>query len=107
MGKIAQGFPLGIQFFRQFLLAIQQFILVDRAQFQQGKPRLRVKRHDSQAEFGRARSTTGNDNFLMHDRSEERRVGKEWVSTCRSRWSPYHAKKKKKRSKNENTTDTQ
>src|SRR3546814_19523322 len=23
-------------------------------------------------------------------RSEKRRVGKEWVSTCRSRWSPYH-----------------
>src|SRR3546814_256152 len=23
-------------------------------------------------------------------REEERRVGKEWVSTCRSRWSPYH-----------------
>src|SRR3546814_15507602 len=23
-------------------------------------------------------------------RSEERRVGKEWVSTCRSRWSTYH-----------------
>src|SRR3546814_20748866 len=23
-------------------------------------------------------------------RSEERRVGKERVSTCRSRWSPYH-----------------
>src|SRR3546814_13633133 len=28
-------------------------------------------------------------------RSEERRVGKECVSTCRSRWSPYHYKKKK------------
>src|SRR3546814_7783246 len=27
--------------------------------------------------------------------SEERRVGKECVSTCRSRWSPYHSKKKK------------
>src|SRR3546814_14622098 len=26
-------------------------------------------------------------------RSEERRVGKERVSTCRSRWSPYHEKK--------------
>src|SRR6056297_1044049 len=26
-------------------------------------------------------------------RSEERRVGKECVSTCRSRWSPYHLKK--------------
>src|SRR3546814_14044721 len=24
------------------------------------------------------------------DRSEERRVGKECVSTCRYRWSPYH-----------------
>src|SRR3546814_18876829 len=30
-------------------------------------------------------------------RSEERRVGKEWVSTCRSRWSTYHSKKKKPR----------
>src|SRR3546814_14503237 len=29
-------------------------------------------------------------------RSEERRVGKECVSTCRSRWTPYHSKKKKK-----------
>src|SRR3546814_13741524 len=27
---------------------------------------------------------------LYIDRSEERRVGKECVSTCRSRWSPYH-----------------
>src|SRR3546814_19155224 len=27
-------------------------------------------------------------------RSEERRVGKACVSTCRSRWSPYHYKKK-------------
>src|SRR3546814_11683886 len=27
-------------------------------------------------------------------RSDERRVGKECVSTCRSRWSPYHYKKK-------------
>src|SRR3546814_11250871 len=27
---------------------------------------------------------------LLPLRSEERRVGKECVSTCRSRWSPYH-----------------
>src|SRR3546814_8453093 len=26
----------------------------------------------------------------LHERSEERRVGKECVSTCRSRCSPYH-----------------
>src|SRR3546814_16698798 len=31
---------------------------------------------------------------LQGVRSEERRVGKECVSTCRSRWSPYHYKKK-------------
>src|SRR3546814_15968185 len=30
-------------------------------------------------------------------RSEERRVGKEWVSTCRSRWSREHEKKNKVR----------
>src|SRR3546814_13692274 len=30
------------------------------------------------------------DQFQPAVRSEERRVGKECVSTCRSRWSPYH-----------------
>src|SRR3546814_14495526 len=30
---------------------------------------------------------------LVADRSEERRVGKECVSTCRARWSPYNKKK--------------
>src|SRR3546814_12283653 len=29
----------------------------------------------------------------QRDRSEERRVGQECVSTCRSRWAPYHYKK--------------
>src|SRR3546814_14199541 len=32
-----------------------------------------------------------------HDRSAERRVGNECVSTGRSRWPPYHKKKKKKK----------
>src|SRR3546814_18832279 len=36
------------------------------------------------------------------NRSEERRVGKRCVSTCRARWSPNHYKKKNRRkSKNE------
>src|SRR3546814_13961625 len=30
------------------------------------------------------------DTAAARARSEERRVGKEGVSTCRSRWSPYH-----------------
>src|SRR3546814_16910550 len=32
----------------------------------------------------------------IRTRSEERRVGKEWVHTCRSRWAPYYYTKKKK-----------
>src|SRR3546814_18300642 len=31
---------------------------------------------------------------LGPNRSEERRVGEACVSTCRSRWSPHHQKKK-------------
>src|SRR3546814_11941482 len=42
----------------------------------------------------RLRGTTVRTN--IQTRSEERRVGKECVSTCRSRWSPYHSKKKDK-----------
>src|SRR3546814_1935569 len=34
---------------------------------------------------------------VREHRSEELRVGKECVSTCRSRWSRYHNKKKKKK----------
>src|SRR3546814_3100873 len=34
--------------------------------------------------------TAGRAVFRRHVRSEERRVGKECVSTCRARWSPYH-----------------
>src|SRR3546814_9362549 len=33
---------------------------------------------------------SGGRNRSRTRRSEERRVGKECVSTCRSRWSPYH-----------------
>ena len=38
---------------------------------------------------GRIVKNTG-DGALVEFRSEERRVGKECVSLCRSRWSPYH-----------------
>src|SRR3546814_17182065 len=34
------------------------------------------------------------DEAARQQRSEERRVGNECVRTCRSRWSPYHEKKK-------------
>src|SRR3546814_13596526 len=53
----------------------------------------------------RAVDTADPDNVLVSEivvpvtvfnRSEERRVGKECASTCRSRWSPYHSKITKK-----------
>src|SRR3546814_14940771 len=42
---------------------------------------------------------TGMDGLYFGVRSEERRVGKECGSTCRSRWSPAHSKKKKNKNK--------
>src|SRR3546814_17423779 len=38
---------------------------------------------------------TANERRILPGRPEERRVGKECVSTCRSRWSQYNYKKKK------------
>src|SRR3546814_14439903 len=46
---------------------------------------IRGERMSSLSKFPRSRG--GRYSCL---RSEERRVGKECVSTCRSRWSPYH-----------------
>src|SRR3546814_15921960 len=43
---------------------------------------------------GEAFDVTIDGGVPRQQRSEERRVGKECVSTCRSRWSPYHYKKK-------------
>src|SRR3546814_19606473 len=50
---------------------------------------LGCKRDDTRIEFP---IQFGRAPYLQ--RSEERRVGKECVSTCRSRWSPYNEKKK-------------
>src|SRR3546814_12730286 len=49
---------------------------------------------NQEIDFVAAASQAGDDVqhhlFGAKPRSEERRVGKECVSTCRSRWSPYH-----------------
>src|SRR3546814_12426477 len=55
------------------------------------------QRHDHAGEghFEPAEAhATGNEDDQRSNRSEERRVGKECVSTCRSRWSRYNLKKK-------------
>src|SRR3546814_4924103 len=60
-------------------------------------PLLARRQNDSSPRANSIRETAEvQANFLaplggVHEfRSEERRVGKECVSTCRSRWSPYH-----------------
>src|SRR3546814_12133688 len=40
--------------------------------------------------FGGEQMERGDGGVARADRSEERRVGQECVSTCRSRWSPIH-----------------
>src|SRR3546814_14330686 len=52
---------------------------------------------DQQIDVGQiARQIQRAEQWLPADRSEGRRVGKECVSTCRSRWSPYHSNKHNK-----------
>src|SRR3546814_17006564 len=58
----------------------------------------RGRRNDREGQGTAARRTP--DAARRADpRSEERRVGKECVSTCRSRWSPYTLKNRKKKTK--------
>src|SRR3546814_11319729 len=58
-----------------------------------GKERHDVRRGEAGRDLvhggGNAQSADGGGRFAHHE-MEERRVGKECVSTCRSRWSPYH-----------------
>src|SRR3546814_20107928 len=74
------------RFPRELLLADHHHGLGGRSAGGYGRaPRRPPRRHDADPLFRPAGSDHGRG-----QRSEERRVGKECVSTCRSRWSPYH-----------------
>src|SRR3546814_14738625 len=81
------------------LTATPRFGIVDKSQeigfrvkdtgYPQGQPIEVITRRDGD-EINRQRIVAGEDvRVEVPIRSEERRVGKECVSTCRSRWSPY------------------
>src|SRR3546814_20209156 len=57
--------------------------------------RVKPELDDREAETRRERLRLPSTFNALQRRSEERRSGKEWVSTCRSRWSLDHKKKKK------------
>src|SRR3546814_13993839 len=69
-------------------LILQPFTLIDQKQFSQELQFLGSVFDD------RVSYIAGlyflDERVFFDGRSEERRVGKECVSTCRSRWSPYH-----------------
>src|SRR3546814_16972086 len=54
--------------------------------------------HPTAPAFGRERQ--GDQRLRSRERSEARRVGKECVSKCKSRWSPYPSKQKQKNNPN-------
>src|SRR3546814_17435184 len=72
-----------------FLNADQRFALTDLVELSQLGTGLMLIRRDV-VETLCARHPELAFRTDARDRSEERRVGKECVSTCRSRWSPYH-----------------
>src|SRR3546814_15822638 len=58
-----------------------------------GKPLGRLHTHQAKLEAGTLQvgdTVQLSVDAARRDRTEERRVGKEWVSTCRSRWWPIH-----------------
>src|SRR3546814_13285906 len=66
--------------------------------------RCALERHDALIALAACRLVEGDRQESLAEqgeegRSEERRVGKECVSTCRSRWTPYHYKKTERESK--------
>src|SRR3546814_18964489 len=79
--------------------------LYDAAVYAMNQPKVKTALAREGTETSLSKSTEDFNKFLAQDenfwvklakdahivvRSEERRVGNEGVSTCRSRWSPYH-----------------
>src|SRR3546814_16269823 len=85
---------LSFRFALRPIFIARTVIAVERVRIFSGQPvHVLLRRQPDMEVAGAAR--------LVEMRSEERRVGKECVSTCRYRWAPYHEKKKKNNSKKE------
>ena len=82
---LRKDYALAEDAFQAFLTKFPADRLAPEAQFWLGESRFQRQRYDAAAEAFLAVSTKHTSN-----RSEERRVGKECTSWCRSRWSPYH-----------------
>src|SRR3546814_10969793 len=86
-GVVQQGVKRGLDVMLSIVLVIVALPLI-------GATALAIRVESPGPVFYRQKRVGLNSNVF--ERSEERRGGKEWVSTCRSRWAPYHKKKTKK-----------
>src|SRR3546814_16777461 len=77
---------------REFRGALQGFVLQRLQGLGEGLAHVRAALRIDQPVL--LHQVQGLGHVRLHPRSEERRVGKECVSSCRSRWAPYHSKKK-------------
>src|SRR3546814_14741404 len=75
------GDDLRIQRLRHLVAAEQRAVVRQVASF---------RLHQQRVEVEVVEMLSAAADLLQQVRSEERRVGKGCVSTCRSRWSPYH-----------------
>src|SRR3546814_14769115 len=71
---------------RRDVVPVDQAAAMDADELFRGQPFLDLGDREAAEIVGMAVEHGG----VVGVRSEERRVGKECVSTCRSRWSPYH-----------------
>src|SRR3546814_12552612 len=76
------GVPVSMQTINTLIDRFPQFVMLKHEDCP-GLAKITALRQSAERE-GRRRIS------ILIGRSEERRVGKECVSTCRSRWSPYH-----------------
>src|SRR3546814_13534058 len=65
-------------------------LIKDMAIKNQNNPNLFIEKYNNAITDEEKLKIVLTNNFYICVRSEERRVGKECVSTCRFRWSPYH-----------------
>src|SRR3546814_4541501 len=77
-----QALAMATEYFEEWLPGGQQFLETAKFMIERG--------WNKKAAFIMHQATESLYHCALLVRSEERRVGKECVSTCRSRWSPYH-----------------
>ena len=81
-GRVVRTLPAGTR-----VRAGEGVVFLDPAPFQEALAQAKLALRQAEENLARAEAQTEGNRKA---RSEERRVGKECVSTCRSRWSPYH-----------------